>query len=332
MTVATPIASAPNDQQAYTLPAEFGDKYTDDDIAIIKNIYTYLNDHPEHTKSWVAKRANIPEGTLASVLSGKYIAPPSAKLQQIYQATLRSTERDLSGINEKVLVETTVFKQCWAMFITAQREYELTLVTGVAGIGKTATAKEFVAKNADAIYIRALPDMQPVTLLKQLIEISGAIIKKNGYSKDAMLYAVIEAFAKRDAVLLIDEAENMRDGCFEELRVLRDEAQVGICLIGELALHDRLKRKEKFNKFESRIGPSTGRILGISRKDSDAIVNAHFDDVDAKTKAAFWKVSSGSARRLEEKVCRKIKSRKLLNDRQLSPALVDAVSKQLLRD
>lgn len=317
-------------KQTYSVPTTLADSYTDTDERLLTEIYGWLNSNAEHTKSWLAQRSGMPEGTLASVLSGKYNASPTGKLKQIQQATVRADERELRGMNERVVVETTVFKLSESMFTTAQVEAELTMVCGFAGIGKTVAAEEFVANNADAIYIRALPEMSATTLLRKLVDISGAI--PAGHTKDAKLDAVIEAFAKRDSVILIDEAENMQDECFEDLRVLRDVAKVGICLIGESALSSRLKRKGKFNKLESRLGPNTGIIKHISRKDSDLIVFAHFGDIDKKIADAFWKACGGSARRLEEKIIRKIKSRKLLDKHELSPALIQAVSKQLLRD
>ena len=237
------------EQSRYEVPSEFTDSYTSDDKQLIAAIYEWLNTNEDgHNKSWLNYRSGMPEGTFAGVLRGSYMSSPSKKLLQIQQATLLATERDLRGVDNKVIAETTVYKKATAMFITSQVEHELTAVVGMAGIGKTVAAKEFEANNADAIYIRALPDMCAVTLLKKLVDLSGAVgVGKNGFSKDAMLDAVIEAFNKRDATLLIDEAENMRDGCFEELRVLRDEARVGICLIGEAALEQRIKSKSKFN-------------------------------------------------------------------------------------
>lgn len=317
--------------QAYTMPAVLNDKYTDADKQLLEEIYEWLNSNTEHTKSWLAQRSGMPEGTLASVLSGKYAASPSSKLKQIQQATKRADERELRGINERVVVETTVFKLAESMFKTAQVEGELTMVCGNAGIGKTTAAEEFVANNPDAIYIRALPEMKASTLLHKLVHISDAA--PYSHTKDAKLDAIIEAFSKRDCVLLIDEAENMEDECFEDLRVLRDVAKIGVCLIGESALSQRIKRKNRFNKLESRLGPNTGIVSQISRADSDKIVKAHFgDEVKDKVKDAFWKVSGGSARRLEEKIIRKIKSRNLLSQHELSPQLIDAVSRQLLRD
>ena len=322
----------------YEMPEGLGEKYSEDDKAILAKIYAWLNTDGSHSKADLAKRAGMAEGTLATVLSGSYNASPSSQLLDILKATERATARALSRSDKPVIISTKVMQDATSMFKRSQLHHSFTLVAGLAGIGKTVAAKAFADANPDVIYISALDDMKKSTLLTDLVETVGANPRRWG--TDAMLSALIKTLKGRDCTILIDEAENMTDGCFESLRQLHDHAGIGFCLIGEAALFQRIKRNQKFNKLESRLMANTGVVQGITRAEADAIVKGHFGETDEDTLAAFWKHSQGSTRRLVNGLIGEIKQSNWLeridaktkNKIELGAPLVRAVSKQLLKD
>jgi len=312
----------------YEIPTDFHEKYSDDDKTKIIEIYNWLNAKKGRTKSKLTRRSGMAAGTVASVLSGSFGASPSVQLTDLLASTQQASYSETRS--QLKIVETTVYKIGMAMFTRSQRRNDFTLFCGNSGIGKTVVATEFAADRTDVIYISALDDMKKRTLLEQLVIKTGATPRRWG--TDAMLMALIEKLKNQDMTILLDEAENADDGCFESLRQLHDHASVGFCLIGEPVLFTRIKGKDQFNKLENRLKTNSGVIRGISRNDSDLIVSGYFGDVDSETAQAFWNRTKGSARRLGDGLINEIIESNYLDKHTLDKKLVNAVSKDLLRD
>ena len=115
---------------------------------------------------------------------------------------------------------------------------DLTVIHGEAGCGKTTAVKEFVKQNPTTVFIEAIPGMSISSVLS---EISVAIGLQPSKSSEAMIKAISKEFKRREAVLIIDEAENLTTKTLEALRRIWDFSQVPTVLVGTGALINNLK-------------------------------------------------------------------------------------------
>ena len=146
----------------------------------------------------------------------------------------------------------------------------MAMVTGRAGRGKTESSR-FYAVNSDAIYVRTLPVMSPLMVLREIAFELSAI---RPYSTAAALSIIDEEMAKRRRIVLIDEADLIRMEVLETLRGINERCGCPVVLIGEEDLaqkvgsrrriHSRIRRKMNFRPItQADIALFYGQSLGV---------------------------------------------------------------------
>ena len=143
---------------------------------------------------------------------------------------------------------------------------DLTVIHGEAGCGKTTAVKEFVKQNPTTVFIEAIPGMSISSVLS---EISVAIGLQPSKSSEAMIKAISKEFKRREAVLIIDEAENLTTKTLEALRRIWDFSQVPTVLVGTGALINNLKGRN-------------GELLQLYSRVSNTWKFKELDDEDLK--------------------------------------------------
>ncbi len=126
----------------------------------------------------------------------------------------------------------------------------LILLTGEVGTGKTTLCKVLLKKLSEEIKTSVIlnPYFSPSQLLRAIIEDFGLSIKK--HSKLDMVYALNDflietASAGANAVLIIDESQNLSMRQLEQIRLLSNletekEKLLQIVLVGQPELRDKL--------------------------------------------------------------------------------------------
>lgn len=141
---------------------------------------------------------------------------------------------------------------------------DLTVIHGEAGCGKTTAVKEFVKQNPTTVFIEAIPGMSISSVLS---EISVAIGLQPSKSSEAMIKAISKEFKRREAVLIIDEAENLTTKTLEALRRIWDFSQVPTVLVGTGALINNLKgRNGELLQLYSRVS-NTWKFKELDEED-----------------------------------------------------------------
>ena len=124
-------------------------------------------------------------------------------------------------------------------------------VYGKPGSGKTTMIKEFARTHPEAIVIEAIPGMRTKEVLQEIatavgVEPSGAIT--------TLIRSIAKKLTLRDAVLIIDEAENLVTSTLEAIRRIWDFSNVPTVLVGTYALLSNLKgRNGELLQLNSRI-------------------------------------------------------------------------------
>lgn len=119
----------------------------------------------------------------------------------------------------------------------------MAMVTGRAGRGKT-EASRFYAVNTDAVYVRTLPVMSPLMVLR---EIAFELSTIRPYSTAAALSIIDEEMAKRRRLVLIDEADLIRMDVLETLRGINERCGCPVVLIGEEDLAQKVASRRRIH-------------------------------------------------------------------------------------
>lgn len=203
----------------------------------------------------------------------------------------------VKGRSCKATCETSNYRAMRDLFDTCQEAALLGLVVGVPGAGKSTAISRYMEEKPDVLFFcadAASSDLHP--LLYSLTQQLGLFAKQKGY-KSQMFRSIVSRLRTPEhelALLLIDEGQQLTDAALLGVRGLYDAAGIGVVLVANPLLADRLgmaragKREPipiGFDQLTGRIGrylEIPGVLLedvlalcdhfGIASKDARAVV------------------------------------------------------------
>ena len=207
------------------------------------------------SQSKFAGLVGINNGALSAWLGGKYagnnekVALPIANFfekqgARSEQATLDEIAFAETGISQKI---TSILNYCRTQGIIG-------CIYGDAGVGKTATAREWAKDKTDVIYITAtVANCNPKPFFKKLAK---ELKTTRRGQLDDIYTDVVEKLAVTSKTLIIDEAQHLTLKALELVRSLNDETGTSIALIGNDKVYSKLlgKQQAEFAQLFSRIG------------------------------------------------------------------------------
>lgn len=227
------------------------------------------------TKEFIAKNG-ITQSALA-----RSIGVSAAQISQYFAGNYKG---DVEGLESKLndFMSTYKIKTDDTMKIVHTRDFsmihftineaiiagDLSVVVGIAGSGKTTAVKEFVKSNPTSVFVEAIPGMSITSVLS---EISVSIGLNPSKSSEAMIRSIAKEFKRREAVLIIDEAENLTTKTLEAIRRIWDFSGVPTVLVGTLALLNNLKgRNGELLQLYSRVS-GMWKLRGLDELEMDEL-------------------------------------------------------------
>lgn len=203
------------------------------------------------TQAVVAQELGISGGRLSSFLSGNYktphtIIPKVQNLKEIDQGKKASLE-------DPPFVETTVSRVVENAIRYSHLRGKISVVYGDAGIGKTQAFLHYLSGNELAIGITVSPTYASITGVNELLAEQLGVRERIARKITREVAAKLKGSGR---VIVIDEAQHLTVRALNHIRCLADEAEVGVCLIGNEEVYSKLKGSGKadFAQLFSRIG------------------------------------------------------------------------------
>jgi len=218
------------------------------------------------TQAMLARSIGVSSAQISTYLKGEYRGDVAG-----LEAKLRDFMNNYRVRDEVGELKTVVTKDMQMVHFTITEAIigrDLSVVYGEAGCGKTTAVKEFVKSNPTSVFIEAIPGMSITSVLNEICSEIGITSSKNS---ESMIRAIAKEFSRREAVLIIDEAENLTTKTLEAIRRIWDFSGVPTVLVGTHALINNLKgRNGELLQLYSRVS-GVWKFRGLGEEDLKAL-------------------------------------------------------------
>ncbi len=203
------------------------------------------------TQTAVATEMGISSGALSSFLAGSYKTPHT--IVPRVRSLVDMAEKKKVSLRDPGFVETSVSKMVENAIRYSHIRGKISVVYGDAGIGKTQAFRHYLQGNQLAVGITISPTYASITGVNELLAEKLGVRERVSRKITAELIGKLRGSGR---VVLIDEAQHLTVRALNHIRCLADEAEIGVCLIGNEEVYSKLKGSGKadFAQLFSRIG------------------------------------------------------------------------------
>lgn len=217
------------------------------------------------TQAQIAKEIGVSGSTVNQLLNGNYKADPTAMLQKLANwLTARDQRADAPRDPGFVMTETA--KQIMADMGYALTTQSIVIIHGISGVGKTTALREFQRNNNNVWVITTSPSR--ATMTECLYELAMELGMENAPRlRGPLARALRRRLRNTKGLIVVDEADHVDRPTLEELRILAEEVEVGLVLVGNSRVYTQLTggpRSEDFARLFSRIAMK--RALNKAKK------------------------------------------------------------------
>jgi len=239
----------------------------------------------------VATQIGVSSSLISQYKSGTYPGDVKEIEDKVKGWLERSESKDKNLVISYVEIKAT--KSIFKAIETCQRDKDFSVIIGNAGVSKTETCKRYIELNKSGIYIKINQSTRGALLrsiAKQLnISMQGNTITL--YEK------IIGVLSGRDWVIIVDEADYLKENCKELLRHISDDAGIGVCLVGLPRLEMQLvNATDDYQQLVRRIGTflDLNKINTYSIDDCKVIMKSVWNNISDDVVKSFFKASKMS--------------------------------------
>lgn len=230
------------------------------------------------SKSQLASRANMPDGTFSPWYDGKYngnYPNQNAKIRAFLTSQEEAMAAARDALAEPEWVDTPVASKVMTALTYAQQAPAISVITLGPGMGKSTAARRFTLTRPHAYRVVMRPSTGSVHSMLREIAVALDVVERDPGNLVKEIGRKIKRNG-RSPSLLIDEAQNLGEKAVNELRYFMDEYGCGLVLLGNEDVHARFggtTPKEGYGQLQSRIGMRIHQ-LKPTKADIDAYVAA----------------------------------------------------------
>lgn len=267
-----------------------------------------LKQHIESTgisQAQVARQLGVSPSALSSYLKGDYKGNSEAIDEAVKNWFVGLDYKKQVFVEAPIFIETATAKQIWTTLNFAKILGTFSIVYGASGVGKTKAAQEFKRNNSNVWLITASPARS--TLSEVLYEMALELNINDAPRRKAKLSRLIaKKLNGTNGLMIIDEADHLPYDALEEIRIIQEETGVGIVLIGNDRVYNRLRgganQQHEFERLWSRVAKKVS-IQKSKKADVKAVAtawNLDISDTDLMTTLYAIGASSGGLRSLTQ--------------------------------
>lgn len=208
--------------------------------------------------SWpqLATLVGVPAGTLSPFATGTYQGNRERVARAIYkyrQTLATQAVRSIGVAQDPGYFETPTSRRIQMLMIVAHGG-RITVGATSPGTGKTVTMREYRASASNCWIATMRQTTRTVNaMMAEVLRALGVRGSGWGNQLSRMITSSVEG---RRGLLVIDEANHLSWEALEEIRSWHDETGVGVCLLGNEELLQRIEggaRADAFGRLNSRI-------------------------------------------------------------------------------
>ncbi|MCE7638354.1 AAA family ATPase [Vibrio fluvialis] len=212
------------------------------------------------TATQLAKEISVSPATLSQVLKGKYAADPAAVVDKLDKwLRLRDDRLSAPSINPGFVMTETA-KLIMNDLTYAQITESIVVIFGASGVGKSETLRQYQRDNNNVWMVTASPSRSSLT--ECLYELAMELGLDDAPRRKGPLSRVLRnRLRNSEGLVIIDEADHLDYPTLEELRILQEETNIGMVLVGNNKVYTQLtggRRNEDFARLFSRIAKKRG--------------------------------------------------------------------------
>ncbi|MCV3289616.1 MULTISPECIES: AAA family ATPase [Aeromonas] len=206
------------------------------------------------TQAQIAKEIGVSGSTVNQLLNGNYKADPTAMVQKLAN-WLTARDQRADAPRDPGFVMTDTAKQIMADMGYALTTQSIVIIHGISGVGKTTALREFQRNNNNVWVITTSPSR--ATMTECLYELAMELGMENAPRlRGPLARALRRRLRNTKGLIVVDEADHVDRPTLEELRILAEEVEVGLVLVGNSRVYTQLTggpRSEDFARLFSRI-------------------------------------------------------------------------------
>lgn len=212
----------------------------------VDDMILWLDEYRKRTgKSWTAisKLSNIPPSTISLFGIGKYEGDQEKVARRVYafrQKVESQEQRTATILAEPDYVETPTSRRVTILLEMAQMGRMIVAAMG-SGTGKTMAAKHFQKCMGESVYLVTLRettgDVTP--MIRQVMR--AMRLRPHAHNKAICSEQIMDHVRSSKSLIIFDEANFLTLKAIEEVRAWLDATGVGIALLGNEELAQRIR-------------------------------------------------------------------------------------------
>jgi len=205
------------------------------------------------TQAATARELGVSEALLSQFLSGTYKGNINDVTEKVKQYIETESKKSKSPCLPQ-FTETCTVKGIWYALKFSHVHGDIALIYGEARRGKSETLKKYTRKNDKVIYIEA--DSTISNAKSILEEVWEAMGNKNKEPERYLKKGIIEALKDSGTLIIIDDAQHLTLKAMDIMRVIHENAKIGIVFSDNQHVYDRMLGREatQYAQLYSRIG------------------------------------------------------------------------------
>lgn len=253
------------------------------------------------SQSTIAKEISISPSAFSQYLNGSYKGDNDSLKEKLTNWLSMRVTRENTAFIMPSYVETATAKRIYTALKYAHAVNCISVVYGSSGVGKSTVVNQYQKDNNNVWSICAAPSC--ASLSEILFELALELGMDDAPRRKGPLSRVIKRRLKDSGgMVVIDEADHLTYDALEELRIIQEQTNIGMALVGNNRIYTQLtggRRSEDFARLFSRISKKV-EIIKTVKQDVIAIADA-------------WKINGNAERELMQKIANKAGAMRLLS-------------------